>query len=147
MPKLGIHAIGLGTGSGTPSIGDTDLFTPNEKFITEQKSRNGTSGMKIITHIGYNEGNNITFTEAGLFHSTDDSVYFKEDEFWSGSKESGNSDEHYDYISGTNKILKLSQIEANDCDAMTSHAMFDTPWSKTDSERVELVYNLSVYWS
>lgn len=147
MPKMGVHAIGLGTGNGVPDSSDTALFSPSITKVTQSKSRNGgTSGLEIKAYLDFSEGNGVTFTEAGLFYPSNDSVYFKEDTFWSGNAASGGANMHYNHISGSNKILKLSPLASSDFDKLASHAMYDTPWSKTSAERVELIYNLNVGW-
>lgn len=146
MPKLGIHAIGLGSGSGTPSSGDADLFHPEVKKITTSKGNNGIDTMTIKTIIDYNEANGILFTEAALFYPEDEYAYFKEDTFWSRSSAEGGAGTHSDYIKGSNKILKMTSLDPEDCSKMVSHAMYDEPWSKNESERIELTYELQITW-
>ena len=146
MPKLGVHAIGLGSGSGTPGAGDTVLFNEEIKKVTTSKDRNGTSQMVIKTEIDYSEGNGITFTEAGLFYTSDDYAYFKEDKFWNETEANGGAGTHSEHIKGSNGILRLSNLEAGDFDKLASHAMFDVPWSKNSSERMDITYELNITW-
>ena len=148
VPKLGLHGIALGTGTGTPSQSDTALFNPSIQKVTVSKNKDSSSNfLTLNSYLDFNEGNGQTFTEAGLLYPSSDSVYFNTDKFWSGSTAAGGSGFHSPYISGTNGILRLDSIDPGDLDQLATHAMFNTPWTKNSSQRVELIYTLNITWS
>ena len=144
LPKLGCHAIGLGSGTGTLSVGDTDLFNRTTKVMTNRKTRQDSNTTKMVGYLDYGDSNGVSFTEAGLFYPTSDTAYFDVDTYYSGSAVDGKYGSHFTNIKGSNKILKLQSLNGDDCNGLMTHAMFDVPWSKTSAERAELVYELSV---
>jgi len=60
----------LGTGTGTPKVGDTSLFTPQAGTQTVINARTSSTNTSTLT-INYNKGQlNSIFTEAGLLDNS-----------------------------------------------------------------------------
>lgn len=149
-PKLGPHAIKLGTGENvSPNASDTDLNMPIEstkKAITNRRN-DGESIISFEVKLDFNEAvSTIPFTEIGLYFPESDDVFFSDDEYWNETTENGGSGKNSDFISGNNKIVKLSKIKEKDCNMMFSHGKFDVPWTKSNDERISIIYKIRMIW-
>jgi hypothetical protein len=118
------------------------MFNENLRMSVLNKGRVGTTSLNITCILDYDEGNGVTFTEAGLFYPSDtDDTMFQRDEYW--------SDHPYEYdgvFRGNAEFRKLATPRTTDCDVMSAHTMFGSSWSKTSAERAEVSYVLNMSW-
>jgi hypothetical protein len=143
LPKLGPHCIALGTGGGSPTATDTALFSESIRMHTTNKASDGTTSIKMSALLDYDEGNGVTFTEAGLFFpSNANEALFKDEDYFVGGYY-GMSENAF---SGNGRLVKLEAPNAQDCDTMSAHTMFPQSWSKNSSERAQITYTLNMNW-
>jgi hypothetical protein len=146
MPKPGIHAMALGTGTGTTSATDTSLFSKTLAIPVYFKGYSDTTKFVMEGYVDFNQGNDQTITEVGLCYPSKDDIYFKSDNFYNNSISDGGCGVHNNHISGNAKIYKLGNIETEDCDILATHALFDTPITKNSSRRVRISYEFNMTW-
>ena len=149
MPKLGPQVIKLGTGTGTPTKNDSELFSPIEstKTLIQYKRNDGIDTITFEIKLGFDECNSEEeFTEIGLFFPENEDVFYSDADYWNKSVEEGGSGKNDKYISGKNRIVKFDGVNKNHCNTMFSHGLFEKPWTKQKNERITIIYTVKVNW-
>ena len=112
------QVIALGTDATSPSISDTALGNEAIRLNVVGKSRPSNGLGKWKAYLDYHEGNNITYNEIGLFYG----------DKWLNSEDAG--------------FTYFRPIDKNNCNELFSRTVYDTPWSKTSEQTVEITYEL-----
>jgi len=115
------HAIAVGTDNTTPTINDTALGAE----VARGPIRGGgysadASAFRWSGFIDYDDGNGVECTEAGLFFG----------DRWIESEEPGTT--------------TLGPIKPEWCDQLFARALFSSPWTKTENQRAEIIYELAI---
>ena len=107
--------VAIGTGTTTPTVADTALVSESvRQFVRTHKSTGSTSQVRYSMRVPSLLGNGITFNEVGLFTNPTAG----------------------DYIGGSH--------QASVCTGMLARGLFNTPWSKTLGQTMDVDYILSI---
>ena len=112
------QCLALGTGSATPTIGDTALQTEVLRLNLLSGTRPSNGLGRWTAYLGFDEGIGTTFNEIGLFYGDE----------YRNSSASG-----WSYF---------APIKKANCTNLFSRSVYSPGWSKTADQRVELTYEL-----
>ena len=112
------QVLALGTDATSPSVSDTALGSEIIRLNVSSKSRPSNGLGRWKAYLDYHEGNDVTYKEVGLFYG----------DKWLNSEEGG--------------FTYFAPININNCNELFSRTTYDTPWSKTSDQTVEITYEL-----
>ena len=114
------RVLALGTGDTTPSVDDTELDSEAFRFDVLATDRPSNGVGKWTTYLDYEQYSGVTFKEVGLFFGNQNKM--SEDPGWT----------------------TVTPVQKENCNELFSRTLYDTPWSKTDEQRVELTYEITL---
>ena len=107
--------IALGSDNTTPDPTDTTLKSEEiRKFVRLHKDTGNDNQVRYSTRLDFEEGNGVDFKEVGLFFNSKPG----------------------DYLGG-------DHLE-DSCTSLFARGLFDTPWSKTNVDIVDIDYTLTI---